>query len=525
MNPPAPPDPCRLAAAGDGGRVGHDENYWVRLFWRDGFSRSLRCRGREKGSQGLGLCRCRGRDSRCTGLTDGCLEEYRGPTGVVDGAAATLQAASGTRRPSLQKSHTLFLWCISENYCAPETVDRLGGSLGFCRRHPGQLVGLAEPSALGHIVEQIGRVALGAVERAQRALPGRLAPAGLATGPRPSRACLACQTERDSGGRRGATLMRELPAPAVRSAFEAASPLYLEHLLWSWSELGEAVRPVAPRIATLLATAGQDRAQTLIVLRGVDLAGEERAQSAEHRPAPAGPARGWSAGLAELEAEIEAGGCPACARAGREQAAYLSWPSHEVELAPCHRWAAAADPCRGHSWALLGGVGPGAAEPLREATRNRASAKLGRALAERLPSAAPARWGRNRSGRVPPGHRREREGPACRAHQTAEERICDLLTPALEESCVNARCGRSAGPCLRRLLGAVGRAHNLRRAGVLLQAARVRSAVPPRELAESRRRRGWDTRRESASPIDQSWRRAVPRLGGIPRSVPDGADS
>ncbi|MHB8554270.1 MAG: hypothetical protein ACYDCB_01185 [Candidatus Dormibacteria bacterium] len=425
----------------------------------------------------------------------------------------------------LASQRRFFFWYISENYCAPETVDRVGASLGFCRRHTRQLVGLADPSTLGHIFEQIGRVALAAVEQAQSALPGRLTPAGLAQGLRPSQECLACQTERESGGRRVATLIRELPAPAVRSAFEEASPLCLEHLVWSWGELGEAAWPVARRIAELLATGAPDWVQTLITLRGVDLAGEERAPAAERQPAPAEPARGWSTGLDELEAEMELGACPACARAEREQAAHLSWLAHEVELAPYHRWAAAADLCRGHSWALLGGSGAGAAEPLWEMMRNQASTRLGMAMAERLTTAARVPWGRNRSGWVPPELRRERQCPACRAYQAAEERVCELLTLAIEEPRVNVHYGRSGGLCLRHLPVAVGRARNLRQAGVLLQAAGVRLAVLEWELAESSRRRGWDTRWEPPSQTDQSWRRAVEHLGGIPPPVADGTGS
>ena len=422
----------------------------------------------------------------------------------------------------LASQRRFFFWYLTENYGAPVTVARVGASLGFCPRHTHQLVGRAEPSTIGHIFEQIGRGALAAVDRAQSALSDHWSPPGTAAGLRPSQKCLACQSESDSGQRRVATLARELSAPVVRSAFEAAHPLCLEHLVRSWGDLGEAAAPAALRTADLLAAVAPDAGPTLTALRGVDLNGGERPRPEARKPVPEEPAHGWSAGLAELETEIESGGCPACARAEREQAAYLSWLAQEVIAAPYHRWAAAVDLCREHSWALLAGVGQDPAQPLWDAMRSQATSQLGEALVERSPSAPRSHRGRDRSGWVPPALRRERECPACRAYQAAGERICELLVLAVDEPSTNAAYGRSGGLCMHHLPLAVGRARNVLQAGILLQVARVRLAVLQWELAEASRRRGWDTRWEAPSRVDQSWRRAVQHLGGVQLAAADG---
>lgn len=222
---------------------------------------------------------------------------------------------------------------------------------------------------------------------------------------------------------------------------------------------------------------------------------------------------GRLASLAELQADLSSGGCPACVRAERELSACMGWLAVEVHQAPYHSWATAVDLCRDHSWLLLNTAGDRGIAPLLGAMCEHGLARLYRMRADL--SSGP-RGRRLRPRRQPPAlPNRGHDCPACLAARRAAERCSEVIVSGLDNRQIAGEYQNSATLCLSHLPVAVARCHNQHQVQVLLGSPRVLLSVLRFELAEAGRRQAWHARWEPPSSITESWRRAVEHTAGI----------
>jgi hypothetical protein len=434
-----------------------------------------------------------------------------------------------------QAAATWVRWFVIESHSDPATLVPLLDSDGFCPAHTRRLLGLDSPQVLAMPWEFVLR---GALPRAER----------LAAGSGPGRAaapCPLCRTCRDREAVAADDLVAHLAQPQVTAVLRDRGGLCYRHL----RELLPRMRPpqaamAAEAVAARLSTLPPESPEACLALAGFD------------RDAPArGPLLGTHAarlaGLADpvglpprdrLTADLQAGSCPVCRAAFREETRYLLWlherwpkggpASLETHLCPRHlydMWAT------GDSAPWLTGI--------RASSASRLAAGLAAAGAD--PAAAPrSRWPLARRGQRgadhphgdagntgPPAASRAQPGElhratpaeayasaygavhgddycrACRLGQGAAQRQRDLVRASLHDARVLAAIGDAHGICLRHAADAD--ADPGWRPLLVRLLTQLRQAQW--ELSEASEKGAWDHRHEPAGSEQTAWRR-IPAL-------------
>lgn len=142
----------------------------------------------------------------------------------------------------LRSSRNYFFWYVAESYSEPETIHRVQRSLGFCRRHTGELVAGAPRSTLSSVYRSILLPYLAALETAGTNSLTAKAFRQLIANLQPSASCPACETEQAAQERQGELLRRSLGDVEVQAAFAAKGAICIQHLLsvaplLGWQEL------------------------------------------------------------------------------------------------------------------------------------------------------------------------------------------------------------------------------------------------------------------------------------------------
>ncbi|HLQ32096.1 MAG TPA: hypothetical protein VK457_05370 [Chloroflexota bacterium] len=219
-------------------------------------------------------------------------------------------------------------------------------------------------------------------------------------------------------------------------------------------------------------------------------------------------------------------------------AGLLDWLAHEICTQPRSRWEDAMWLCRVHAWDFAAGWDGPSQAALSRATAGYCQDQL-HGLVEELaqePSAnlmvrlAGSRgagrqiWAALASAFEPPSSRlaglrqrylRRRECPACRARNSARQRLAELIALAMSDPATRDAYEHSAGLCYRHLPLACGAARDQEQLRALSSTARSRLEILQWELDEVLRKESWSVRYEPRRGEVSAWRRTAAQVSGL----------
>jgi hypothetical protein len=432
-----------------------------------------------------------------------------------------------------EQERRYFFWFFAENYHAPETLEQLVASHGFCRQHATGLAARHEDraAAIAVVYEIVSRtVGAELAAEARRKRP--------AWPPRALGRCPAC-ADRERTERRFLEALAELLADdRERARYHSPHLLCFTHLQGLEPLLGgpDLRRVVEIHLAWLDEAARQaghdgargtpDAGSGADGVEGTSLASLVKdAEVADVAPAycgldgdPLDVERAVSRVLDDDER------CPVCAARTN---ARLAWERYcEAHVGDREPIDELLPTCDVHVSSLLEHGG----QELRAATLRHLAGRV-RDMLSRTSAALPGgrvgfwREGLRRlqSGGGEPGDRHARRTlrrgvscPVCSVLATTESRALELLGALVRSGPDAERYARGHGVCLRHLQAAVSESADPGDARRLLQHARGDVELLTWRLREAGRLEGWHVRPLPRVPDEAVWRRALYRYVGEP---------
>jgi hypothetical protein len=420
---------------------------------------------------------------------------------------------------------SFFFWFFNESYLEPESIDRLTGSLGFCRAHGDRLA----HSEYGY---ELATVHLALTRRVLAGLAADV------TGARAtnlvSGLCPPCRDRKEIEDRSLFWLLPVLEDPSEAACYGAPGLLCFPHFRAIVPRLS---RPTFERLLGIHATAVSGAQATLSALPAeharltTPLAMAVGANPEIELPPIEGSGlpRGGRDPVDDLLKALARGwACPVCLEARRAWIEWMCW------LEAASRRGEDCDDClptcREHAWATVRRdtsdlalatarhvlrVSADAlyhsAEAVRSSTTRRPSSWLSRAVAT-LVRPRPDERAREPLIHVAPC-------AICERLTVAEERTLSLLFALLLDPHHRAAVDAGYGLCLKHFVRALGLgpAPAIRKALLDIETAKL--ARLEWELEEACRKSGWQYRPEARGAETTAWRRALLKFSG---SLTDG---